>query len=136
MTSVPVARARKRWWMTPAVMLFGGAALTFAAAFGGGHFSRSTLISGLIVTIVATGAFVLVGRTRGDVGAIVASAPDERQRGIDLRATAAAGLAMAVILVVGSIVTLAQGHSGQPWVDLAAAFGIVYVIFLAIFRRA
>jgi hypothetical protein len=119
MTTVQAARARKRWWMTPAIMLVGGVALTMAAAFGGGHFSRSALISGLIVTVVATGAFVVVGRTRGDVGAIVASAPDERQRGIDLRATAAAGLAMAVILVVGSIVSLAQGTTVNPgWILL------------------
>jgi hypothetical protein len=39
-------------------------------------------------------------------------------------------------LVVGSIVTLAEGHSGQPWVDLAAAYGVIYVIFLVIFRRS
>jgi Na+/melibiose symporter-like transporter len=136
MTSVPTARAHKRWWVTPAIMLVGGVALTLAATFGGGHFMRSALVSGLVITVVATGAFVVIGRTRGDLGALVASAPDERQRGIDLRATAAAGLALAVILVVGSIVSLAQGHSGQPWVDLAAAFGVIYVIFLVIFRRS
>jgi hypothetical protein len=134
--TVPTTRAHKRWWITPAVMLVGGVALTLAASFGGGHFLRSALVSGLVITVVATGAFVVIGRTRGDLGAIVASAPDERQRGIDLRATAAAGLALGVILVVGSIVTLAEGHSGQPWVDLAAAYGVIYVIFLVIFRRS
>jgi Na+/melibiose symporter-like transporter len=136
MTTVPAARARKRWWVTPTVMLVGGVALTLAATFGGGHFMRSALISGLVITVLATAGFVVIGRTRGDLGAIVASAPDERQQGIDLRATAASGVALAVILVVGSIVSLAQGHSGQPWVDLAAAYGVVYVILLAIFRRS
>ena len=136
MTTAPALGARKRRWITPAVMLVGGVALTMAATFGGGHFTRSALISGLVFTAVATTAFVLIGRSRGDLGAIVASAPDERQRVIDLRATAAAGVAMALILIVGSVVSLAQGHSGQPWVDLAAAFGVVYVISLSIFRRS
>jgi hypothetical protein len=121
--TVPTTRAHKRWWITPAVMLVGGVALTLAASFGGGHFLRSALVSGLVITVVATGAFVVIGRTRGDLGAIVASAPDERQRGIDLRATAAAGLALGVILVVGSVVAL-------------AAYGVIYVIFLVIFRRS
>jgi hypothetical protein len=116
-------------------MLIGGVTLTMAATFGGGHFVRSALISGLAFTVLATGAFIVIGRTRGDLGAIVASAPDERQRGIDLRATAAAGIAMAVILIVGSVVSLAQGHNGQPWVDLCAAFGVVYLVFLVVFRR-
>jgi len=88
-----------------------------------------------MVTLVATAAFVFIGRTRGDLGALVSSAPDERQRGIDLRATAATGLTMAVILIVGAIVGLARGHDGQPWVDLAASFGVIYVIFLVVFRR-
>ena len=88
----------------------------------------------MIFTVLATGAFVAIGRTRGDLGAIVASSSDERQRGIDLRATAAAGVAVAVVLLLGSVVTLAQGHSGQPWVDLAAAYGVSYVVFLFIFR--
>ena len=136
MTTARVGEARKRRWITPLFMLVGGLALTMAATFGGGHFTRSALISGLVFTVVATTAFVFIGRSRGDLGAIVASAPDERQRGIDLRATAAAGVALAVILIVGSIVTLAQGNSGQPWVGLAAAFGAIYVIFLAIFRRS
>ena len=37
---------------------------------------------------------------------------------------------MAVVLLLGAVVTLAQGHSGQPWVDLAAAYGVSYVVFL------
>jgi hypothetical protein len=135
MTSVSAGRTRKRWWVTPAVMLVGGTAVTVAATVGGGQHARSAFVSGIIVTLVATGAFIAIGRTRGDFGALVASAPDERQRGIDLRATAATGLTMALILVVGSIVSLAQGHNGQPWVNLTAAFGVVYVIFLVIFRR-
>ena len=136
MTTARVAGASKRRWITPVVMLVGGVALTMAATLGDGHFSRSALISGLVFTALATTALFLIGRSRGDLGAIVASLPDERQRTIDQRATAATGVALAVILIVGSVVSLAQGHSGQPWVDLAATFGVVYVIFLVIFRRS
>ena len=134
--TVPATRTRKRWWVTPVAMLVGGGALTAAATVGGGKQAMSAFISGLVITLVATGAFVAIGRTRGDLGALVASAPDERQWGIDLKATAATGLTMALILIVGSIVTLAQGRDGQPWVGLAAAFGIVYVVFLLMFRRS
>jgi len=134
MTSTTSHRTRARRWITPAVMLVGGTAITLAATFGG-YFTMSALIVGLAFTLVATGAFVVLGRTRGDLGAIVASTPDERQRDIDLRATAASGLVMALVLIIGSIVSLAQGKSGQPWVDLGAAYGVTYALCLFLFRR-
>ena len=132
--TMPTIQNRRRWWVVPLTMLIGGMGLTAAATAGAGRSSSWVFISGVIFTALATGAFVAIGRTRGDLGAIVASSSDERQRGIDLRATAAAGVAVAVVLLLGSIVTLAQGHSGQPWVDLAAAYGVSYVVFLFIFR--
>ena len=133
--TAPTSATRNCWWITPAVMLVGGVAVTAAATAGRGEHALSVFMSGLLVTLVAIGGFSAIGR-RGDIRALFASASDERQRGIELRPSSAAGLTKAAILIVGSIVTLAQGHDAQLWVNLAAAFGVVYLICLLIFRRS
>ena len=82
-----------------------------------------------------TVAFWWIGRTRGDFGAVFGSRPDERQRTIDLRATAVAGLAAALFCLVMGVVSVARGGGGSPWTTICAVFGGVYLVALAVFRR-
>ena len=98
-------------------------------------FGVALTITEAVLTAAFSVAFWLIARTRGDFGAVFGSRPDERQRTIDLRATAAAGLAVGLLCIVMSVITLARGGDGNPWVAICAVFGAVYVIALAIFRR-
>ena len=134
MTTTPCRPgARRRRLAAPAIMLIGGGALTGATVAGGAAVALT--VTEAVLTIVFAVGFWWVGRTGGDFGAVVASRPDERQRGIDLRATAAAGLAVCLFAIVMGVLAVAQGHSGAPWTTLCAIFGGVYLISLAIFRR-
>jgi hypothetical protein len=131
-TSCP-PRARWRRLAAPATMLAGGGALTGATVAGGAAVALTVVEA--VLTIVFAAGFWWIGRTGGDFGALFASRPDERQRGIDLRATAASGLAVCLFSIVMAVVTVAQGHSGAPWTTLCAVFGGVYLLSLAFFRR-
>jgi hypothetical protein len=134
MTTTTTGRAsRRRQLAAPATMLAGGGALTGATAAGGAALALT--ITEAVLTVAFSVAFWLIARTRGDFGAVFGSRPDERQRTIDLRATAAAGLAVGLLCIVMSVITLARGGDGNPWVAICAVFGAVYVIALAIFRR-
>jgi hypothetical protein len=132
--NVPTTRTRRpRWWLTPTTMFVLGAGLIVASAIGG---SYGAMPGEIVIVIGATVLFAVLGRrSRSDVGAIMGGSPDERQVGIELRATAAAGIGLVIILIIGTMVELALGHSGQPWVSLGAAFGVLYLGFIFLFRR-
>ncbi len=53
---------------------------------------------------------------------------DERWAMIDLRATAVAGLAVIIAIIVGFVIELARGRSGSPYSQLAAVAGIAYLL--------
>jgi hypothetical protein len=133
MNSVTTRARRKRWWMAPTTMLVLGSGLIVASALGG---SDAGVPGEVVIVVVATALFAGLGRfSRSDIGAIMGGGPDERQVGIEVRATAAAGVGLAIILVVGAMVELAMGGNGQPWVSLGAAFGVLYVVSLFVLRR-
>jgi hypothetical protein len=125
--------ARWRRAAAPAVMLIGGGALTGATVAGGA--SLALTVTEAVLTVVFAAGFWWIGRTGGDFGAVFGSRPDERQRGIDLRATAVSGLAVCLVSMVMAVVAVAHGGSGSPWTMICALFGGVYLIGLAVFRR-
>jgi hypothetical protein len=59
---------------------------------------------------------------------------DERFVQIDLKATALAGLALIIAVIVAWLVQVAQGHSGSPYDWLAAVAGVAYLLAVAFFR--
>jgi hypothetical protein len=69
---------------------------------------------------------VLVSRRSETVRGLL-DRKDERLVVIDLRATAAAGLALILAVIAGAVVELARGHSGTPYIWLGGLAGIVYV---------
>lgn len=134
MTSTTTCRtSRRRQLAAPATMLAGGGALTGATAAGGAAVALT--LTEATLTVLFTVAFWWIGRTRGDFGAVFGSRPDERQRTIDLRATAVAGLAAVLFCLVMSVVSVARGGGGSPWTAICAVFGGVYLVALAVFRR-
>jgi hypothetical protein len=53
---------------------------------------------------------------------------------IDIHATALAGLAVILAIIVAFIVELAKGHNGSPYGWLGAIGGLTYLIAIIVFR--
>ena len=115
-----------------AVLLVGGGAVA-AAAWIGGHPGVAAGVIGAYVVLAVT-AFIWSGG-RGDVAAIMRGGADERQRTIDLRATAAAGFVTSLVTVIGAVVSIAQ-NGGDPgaYGVVCMVFGISYGVALAVLR--
>jgi hypothetical protein len=121
-----------RRWATTATLAAGGAAVTLAAWVGGEPYLAVALA---VIYVGCCGVAFLWSRGSGDVAALIRLTGDERQRLIDLRATAVAGLATLAFCLGGAIVDLARGGTGNPWALICAIGGLAYVVTLAILRR-
>ena len=124
--------ADTRWtfWVTPAIGLLAGLVFLLSA-WAGGHPGVGAVM--LAVMAVFAAALVLAGRRSETVRGLL-DHRDERLAGIDVRATAAAGTALILAVVVGAVVELARGHSGAPFTWLAAVAGLAYVAAVVTFR--
>ena len=124
--SQPVMRSR---WFMPAFCL-GLGVVVLAASWVGGHPGQGlyslAVMAGLgLFFFVAVGNDTIRGLTTGR---------DERFAQIDLRATAVAGLALIITLIVSWLVEIARGHSGSPYYWLCAIGGLAYALAIAFFR--
>jgi hypothetical protein len=117
------ARARLTFWATPAVGVVGGLAYLLAASISG----HPWLGVELLALMVAFSAAVVLASRRSETVRGLLDRRDERIVSIDLRATAAAGLALILAVLGGAVVELARGHSGAPYTWLAALAGVVYL---------
>lgn len=114
------------------VLLVGGGAVA-AAAWIGGHPGVAAIVLGAYV-VLATIAFLWSGG-RGDVAAVMRAGADERQHGLDLRATAAAAGATAVFTLSGAVVSIARtGGDPGPYGVVCMVFGITYGVAFAVLR--
>jgi hypothetical protein len=59
---------------------------------------------------------------------------DERFRRIDIHATALAGLAVIIAIIIAFVIEMARGHSGSPYTWLGAIGGLTYLVAIIIFR--
>jgi len=118
---------------TAAVLVVGGGALATATWIGGEHGLALGLVGFYALATLA--AFFWSGRD-GDVAAIMRVGGDERQRRLDLEATAYAGLAMAVAAIVGAVVSAARHHGDVgAWGVVCAVGGVAYVVSLGVLKR-
>ena len=116
-----------------AVLLVGGGAVA-AAAWAAGHPGVAAVVLGAYVALGAI-AFIWSGG-KGDVAAIMRAGADERQRSIDLRATAMAGTVTGCVTFVGAIFNIARtGGDPGAYGVVCLAFGISYGVGLAVLRR-
>jgi hypothetical protein len=123
--------ARRPWFSAVAVVcvVFGLGYL--AAGIIGGHTVIGLAELGLM--LLAAAGTVVAGRRSETVRGLI-DRRDERLRGIDLRATAAAGQVVILAVIVGAMVELARGHSGTPFIWLGALAGVTYVVSVVIER--
>jgi hypothetical protein len=126
------AWCRSRPWAATAVLAVFGGAITVASWVGGEH----GLALGLgIFYVVSCVAAYLWSRGRGDVAAIMRLSGDERQRLMDTKATAVAGLATMLFCLGGAVFDLARGGDGTPWTLICGVGGATYAVALGLLVR-
>jgi hypothetical protein len=110
---------------------FGGA-LAAATWANGDH----GLAIGLVVfyAVASVIAYLWSGGS-GDVAAIMRIDGDERQKRIDLHATAYAGAAATMFSLVAAIVQTARGGDAYPYELVCGVGGLAYVVAVAVVRH-
>ncbi len=105
--------------------------LFLGASWRGGHPSLGVVL--LAIMVVFSGVLVVAGRRSETVRGLL-DHRDERLSAMDLRATAASGLVLILMVIGGAVVELARGHSGAPYTWLAAIAGLAYLVAVVVLR--
>lgn len=80
------------------------------------------------------GAAVLLGGRSETIRGLRGDGRDERFAMLDLQATALAGLALMIAVIVAFIVEVASGRSGEPYDWLGAIAGLAYIAAIIVLR--
>jgi hypothetical protein len=120
---------RSKWFMPLFAVALGS--VVFVAQWIGGD-PWSGLVSLAIMT--AFGAVLLFGGRSETIRGMRGDGRDERFRQIDIHATALAGLAVIIAIIIAVVIELALGHSGSPYAWLGAIGGLTYLVAVVIFR--
>jgi len=80
------------------------------------------------------GLLILLGGRSETIRGLRGDERDERSRMIDTHATALAGVAVILAIIVAFIVELAKGRSGNPYGWLGAIGGVTYLVAIVVFR--
>jgi hypothetical protein len=121
--------ARSKWFLPSFSFVLG--LVILAVAWLGGQPGEGVIA---LVGLTAFGLiFLLAGRSE-TIRGLRGDGRDERFAQIDLRATAIAGLALLVALIVAWLVAIARGQSGSPYDWLLAVGGLAYLLAVAWFR--
>ena len=124
------AKGRLVFWATPAFCVVMGLVYLVAASISG----QPYLGVMLLIFMVVFAAAVVFASWRSETVRGLLDRRDERIVGIDLRATAAAGTAIILAVIVGAVVELGRGHSGAPYTWLAAVGGLAYLAAVVVQR--
>ena len=117
-------------WFLPAFSLVLGLVMLAVSWLGGSP--GQGVIS--LAVLAAFGLIILLAGRSETVRGLRGDGRDERFAQIDLQATAIAGLALIVALIVAWLVATARGQSGNPYDWLLALGGLAYVLAVAYFR--
>jgi hypothetical protein len=123
-------RITRTKWFVPAFCVVLGVVVFVAQWIGGDP--RSGLVSFAI--LAGFGVLILLGGRSETVRGLRGDGRDERFRQIDIHATALAGLAVILAVIVAFVVELARGHDGNPYGWLGAIGGLTYIAAIIIFR--
>jgi hypothetical protein len=120
---------RSKWFVPPLSVALG--IVVFTAQWIGGDPGSGLVSYGIMAGF---GALILLGGRSETIRGLRGDGRDERFRMIDIHATALAGLAVMLAIIVAFIVELAKGHSGNPYGWLGAIGGITYLVAIVVFR--
>jgi hypothetical protein len=123
-------RLTKSKWFVPLLSVILGL-VVFAAQWVGGDPGSGLVSFGIMAGF---GALILLGGRSETIRGLRGDGRDERFRMIDIHATALAGLAVILAIIVAFIVELAKGHTGNPYGWLGAIGGITYLVAIVVFR--
>ena len=123
-------RVTRSKWFVPLFSLALGIVVFVAQWMGGDPGSGPESLA-----IMATfGALLLFGGRSETIRGLGGDGRDERFRQIDIHATALAGLAVLIAIIIAFVIELARGHSGSPYAWLGAIGGLTYLVAIVIFR--
>jgi len=120
---------RSRWFLPSFSLALG--LVVLAVSWLGGNPGEGVIS---LAVMAGFGLFVLFAGRSETIRGLRGDGRDERFAQIDLNATAVAGLAMLVALIVAWLVATARGQSGSPYDWLLAIGGLAYVLAVAYFR--
>jgi hypothetical protein len=120
---------KSKWWIPLLSVALG--VVVFVAQWIGGDPAGGLVSLGIMT---AFGALVLLGGRSETIRGLRGDGRDERFRQIDIHATALAGLAVILAVIIAFIVEVAQGHSGSPYTWLGAIGGLTYIAAVVVFR--
>ena len=123
-------RATRSRWFVPLLSVALGI-VVFGAQWVGGDPGSGLVSLGIMAGF---GALILLGGRSETIRGLRGDGRDERFRMIDIHATALAGLAVILAIIVAFIVELAKGHNGNPYGWLGAIGGLTYLVAIVIFR--
>lgn len=118
-------------WFLPAFCVFLGLLYLVTFSLGG---DAGAGVAGLAI-MCALGAVFLFGGRSETIRGLRGDGRDERFAMMDLRATAAAGSAVIVAVLVGLFVQLGRGEDGSPFSWIAAVGGVSYLVAILWLRR-
>lgn len=117
-------------WTVPVFSAIVG--LVLLGALGIGHQLAAGLWS--LGIMVIFGVAVLIGGRSETVRGLRGDGRDERFAMLDLQATALAGLALMIAVIVAFIIDVAHGNSGEPYDWLGAIAGLAYIAAVIVLR--
>ena len=117
-------------WTLPIFSALLGVVLLAALSIGGQP------VAGLwsLGLMVLFGLAILTGGRSETVRGLRGDGRDERFAMLDLQATALAGLALMIAVIVAFLIEVAQGHSGEPYDWLGAIAGLAYIAAVIVLR--
>jgi hypothetical protein len=120
---------RSKWFLPSFSFVLG--LVILAVAWLGGQPGEGVVA---LVGLTAFGLIVLLAGRSETIRGLRGDGRDERFARIDLQATAIAGSALIVALIVAWLVAIARGQSGSPYDWLLAVGGLAYLLAVAWFR--
>lgn len=117
-------------WSIPLLSMVAGIAYLVASSVGGQPTSGAV---GLGI-MVLFGAGVLAAGRSETVRGLRGDGRDERFEMLDLRATALAGVALILAIIVAFMVEVAHGRNGAPYSWLGAIAGLAYLAAVVYLR--
>ena len=117
-------------WFVP-LFAVGLGLVMFVAQWIGGNPGSGL---GSLAIMTGFGALILIGGRSETIRGLRGDGRDERFRQIDIQATALAGGAVILAIIVAFVVEMARGEDGAPYSWLGAIAGLAYLAAVVALR--